>query len=75
MQGSVQSQVIAGAKGDGVSNTRRLHSQLPRACARAADHFQWNGLRFEIVDLDGKRIDKVLVNQVRSAQLYRRQQR
>ena len=28
---------------------------------RAADHFQWNGLRFEVMDMDGKRIDKVLV--------------
>jgi putative hemolysin len=28
---------------------------------QAADHFQWNGLRFEIMDMDGKRIDKVLV--------------
>jgi putative hemolysin len=28
---------------------------------RAADHFEWNGLRFEIMDMDGNRIDKVLV--------------
>lgn len=27
-----------------------------------ADHFEWNGLRFEVVDMDGKRIDKVLVS-------------
>jgi putative hemolysin len=27
----------------------------------AADHFEWQGLRFEVVDMDGKRIDKVLV--------------
>lgn len=26
-----------------------------------ADRFEWHGLRFEIVDMDGKRIDKVLV--------------
>lgn len=26
-----------------------------------ADYFEWHGLRFEIVDMDGKRIDKVLV--------------
>jgi putative hemolysin len=25
------------------------------------DHFEWQGLRFEVVDMDGKRIDKVLV--------------
>ncbi len=28
---------------------------------QAADHFEWNGLTFEIVDMDGKRVDKVLV--------------
>jgi putative hemolysin len=26
-----------------------------------AESFEWHGLRFEIVDMDGKRIDKVLV--------------
>ncbi len=26
-----------------------------------ADHFEWNGLRFEVVDMDGRRVDKVLV--------------
>jgi putative hemolysin len=26
-----------------------------------SETFEWNGLRFEIVDMDGKRIDKVLV--------------
>ena len=25
------------------------------------DHFEWDGLRFEIVDMDGRRIDRVLV--------------
>ncbi len=25
------------------------------------DHFEWGGLRFEIVDMDGRRIDRVLV--------------
>jgi putative hemolysin len=27
-----------------------------------AEHFEWGGLRFEVVDMDGKRIDKVLVS-------------
>jgi putative hemolysin len=27
----------------------------------ASDHFDWNGLRFEVVDMDGYRVDKVLV--------------
>ena len=29
-----------------------------------AEHFEWNDLRFEVVDMDGKRIDKVLVTAV-----------
>ena len=29
-----------------------------------SDRFEWNGLCFEIVDMDGKRIDKVLVTSV-----------
>src|SRR5215204_1190430 len=33
---------------------------------QAADHFEWNGLRFEIMDMDGKRIDKVLVAHLKS---------
>ena len=28
---------------------------------QASDHFVWNGLRFEVVDMDGRRVDKVLV--------------
>jgi len=28
---------------------------------QAADHFDWNGLRFEVMDMDGRRVDKVLV--------------
>lgn len=28
---------------------------------RPADHFDWDGLRFEVVDMDGRRVDKVLV--------------
>lgn len=28
---------------------------------QAADHFEWNGLRFEVMDMDGRRVDKILV--------------
>ncbi len=28
---------------------------------QVTDHFEWNGYRFEIVDMDGRRVDKVLV--------------
>jgi putative hemolysin len=27
-----------------------------------ADHFDFQGLRFEVVDMDGRRVDKVLVS-------------
>ena len=32
-------------------------SRIPRA----GDRFSWGGLRFEVVDMDGRRVDKVLV--------------
>jgi putative hemolysin len=32
------------------------------------DHFAWNGLRFEIVDMDGRRVDRILVASVEPAQ-------
>jgi putative hemolysin len=28
---------------------------------QASDHFDWHGLRFEVIDMDGRRVDKVLV--------------
>ena len=34
---------------------------------RAADQFEWGGMRFEVMDMDGRRIDKVLVSRVTSA--------
>ena len=37
-----------------------LFTQMGRV-PTVAESFDWNGLRFEIVDMDGKRIDKVLV--------------
>jgi putative hemolysin len=27
-----------------------------------ADYFEWGGLRFEVVDMDGRRIDRVMVS-------------
>jgi putative hemolysin len=30
----------------------------------ASDYFLWEGLRFEVVDMDGKRVDKVLISRV-----------
>jgi len=28
---------------------------------QTSDHFEWNGMRFEVMDMDGHRVDKVLV--------------
>jgi putative hemolysin len=30
----------------------------------AGEHFEWNNLRLEVVDMDGKRVDKILVTQM-----------
>jgi putative hemolysin len=40
-----------------------LLGRLPRT----ADKVEWAGWRFEVVDLDGKRIDKVLVSRLEPA--------
>jgi putative hemolysin len=28
---------------------------------QTTDHFEWSNLRFEVMDMDGRRVDKVLV--------------
>jgi putative hemolysin len=33
---------------------------------KAADRFEWGGMRFEVVDMDGRRIDKVMVDRIGS---------
>jgi putative hemolysin len=33
---------------------------------KASDHFEWGGMRFEVMDMDGRRIDKVLVNRTQA---------
>jgi putative hemolysin len=35
---------------------------------RTADAFEFGGLHFEVVDMDGRRVDKVMVNRVPSSQ-------
>ena len=32
----------------------------------AADHFEWGGLRFEVMDMDGNRVDKMLVMPIKA---------
>ncbi|MEN9681555.1 MAG: hypothetical protein RLZZ627_1448, partial [Pseudomonadota bacterium] len=31
---------------------------------RSADHFEWGGLHFEVVDMDRNRVDKILVSRL-----------
>jgi putative hemolysin len=31
---------------------------------QTGESFEWNGFRFEVIDMDGRRIDKVLVSPV-----------
>lgn len=37
------------------------------AVPKETQNFQWKGLRFEIVDMDGRRVDKILVSRVADA--------
>jgi len=37
-----------------------LLGRLPRT----TDHVDWEGWRFEVVDLDGKRVDKLLASRL-----------
>ena len=43
------------------SYTCRLHASRLDKVPVAGDHFERQGFRFEVVDMDGQRIDKVLV--------------
>jgi putative hemolysin len=36
---------------------------------QAGEHFEWRDLRFDVVDLDGARIDKVLVKRKPAAEM------
>lgn len=47
-----------------------LFTQMQRVPS-VSDHFEWSGLRFEIVDMDGKRIDKVLVTSTRKSSSHK----
>ncbi|MDQ2105491.1 hemolysin family protein [Azospirillum isscasi] len=53
---------VKGLKGEGDYHTIAgfMLDQLGHV-PTAAEHFHWNGLRFEVIDMDGRRIDKVLI--------------
>ncbi len=33
---------------------------------QATDKFEWNGLQFEVMDMDSRRVDKVLVTTIKT---------
>jgi putative hemolysin len=36
----------------------------------SGQHFEWEGLRFEVMDMDGRRVDKVLVQHIQTPEDY-----
>jgi putative hemolysin len=53
--------------GEGQGNYQTLGGFVMAYLGRipaAADQFQWGRLSFEVVDMDGKRVDKVLVRPI-----------
>ena len=64
--------VVAGKRhlGSWPMDTMEIHrtSVYRFAFEIEGDTFEFNGLRFEVVDMDGRRVDKVMVNRVTSPQ-------
>jgi putative hemolysin len=56
-------QEIAEAEGDFQSLGGLVMAVLGRVPV-AGDNFEWNGLRLEVVDMDGRRVDKVLAARI-----------
>jgi len=54
-------ETLPGAKKDSFQTLGGFLFTQMRQVPSVSETFEWNGLRFEIVDMDGKRIDKVLV--------------
>ena len=59
----------------------RTSRRSPASCSRGfgripqiGDHFEWDGLRFEIVDMDGRRIDRIMVTPAAHAEARARRQ-
>jgi len=46
---------------DGYETLAGLVLTLMGRIPKATEQYEWNGLRFEIMDMDGNRVDKVLV--------------
>ena len=56
-----------------IEQERRYHTMagfvmhILERIPQEADSFEWRGYRFEVIDMDGKRIDKLLINQLEPA--------
>jgi putative hemolysin len=56
----------------GDEKQRRYHTiagfvmQVLERIPRPADHFDWQGYRFEVMDMDDKRVDKLLITPLAS---------
>ena len=59
-----QLEVLPGEKNDAYQTLGGFIFTRMGRVPSVSEHFVWNHLRFEIVDMDGKRIDKVLVSPV-----------
>lgn len=62
VQGAVHIEALPGEKKDSFQTLGGfLFTHMGRVPS-VSETFEWNSLRFEIADMDGKRIDKVLVS-------------
>jgi putative hemolysin len=62
----LQIEVLPGEKRDAYQTLGGFVFTKMGRIPSVSEYVEWNGLRFEVVDMDGKRIDKVLVASLRS---------
>ncbi len=63
----LQIEVLPGEKRDAYQTLGGFVFTKMGRIPTVSEYVEWNGLRFEVVDMDGKRIDKVLVSPLEAA--------
>ena len=63
----LQIEVLPGEKRDAYQTLGGFVFTKMGRIPSVSEYIEWNGLRFEVVDMDGKRIDKVLVSPLETA--------